>query len=221
MTKSESNVKFFFENLGFSVGRIPEASRERPDYWLEQSNFRVAIEVKEITENDLEKEVRLKLEIDRHAGGYESRDDSKTLRNLIKKANSQLRELCTNGEAGILVVQDTRPFWTKSFWMEESLKQAMFGDLVIWRLVRDAITDSIPKTIGPKYGLNRSVTDLKNRAVSAVGILHHNSDPKKSIMNLYHNPFANQRLLLPVVSSEGVRQFYIGSVSDYGVFVEC
>jgi len=220
MTVSESNVAAFFGNQGFLVCRIPEATEERPDYWIVRNSFRAAVEVKEISESDLEKAVRREVETHGQCDSYDSRDDSKTLRRLISKSNDQLKKLCINGEPGILVVQDVRPFWTKNLWMEEALKQAMFGDFVIWRSAPHPSIMLPTKTTEVQFGRNRSNTGSKNRSVSAVGILHHDSDLGDTTLSLYHNPFAHHRLNLPLASAGKIREFVINTVTQYGQFIE-
>lgn len=220
MTVSEANVAAFLCNQGFSVQRIPEATEERPDYWIVKNNFRAAVEVKEISENDFEKALRREVEAHRQAGVHKSRDDSKTIRHIIKKASAQLKKLCTDGEPGILIIQDIRPFWTKSFWIEESLKQAMFGELVIWRTAPQPSIALPAKTVATQFGRNKSNTDEKNRSVSAIGILHQSFDPEVTTLNLYHNPFAKNKLTIKFPNPDKTRQFFIDTTAQYGKFVE-
>lgn len=220
MTISEDGVARFFTDHGFSIARIPASTTKTPDFWISHAQFLAAVEVKEISENDYEKNARLEVEESGHASGVQSRDDSKVLRNLIKDANSQLKKLCTGGEPGILVVQDIRPIWTLNIFIEESLKQAMFGDRILWRSAPNSTVAVSSTTISDDFGRNRAITDKKNRSVSAVGILYQHADPVKTSLCLYHNPFAHHELVLPLNLCGRIRQFVISSFDQYGHFLE-
>lgn len=220
MTISEENVAKFFTDNGFLTDRIPVSATKTPDFWISRDQFRAAVEVKEIAENDYEKNVRREVEENGHASGVEWRGDSKVLRNLIKYANAQLKKLCAEGEAGLLVVQDVRPFWTVNLLIEESLKQAMFGDRIIWRSAHNVMSAGPSRTVNDCFGGNRATTDQKNRSVSAVGILYWHTDPRKASLSVYHNPFAHHKLLLPPDLSGSIRQFFISSTDQYGPFFE-
>ncbi|MNG06500.1 hypothetical protein D3C85_1674840 [compost metagenome] len=96
----------------------------------------------------------------------------------------------------------------------------MFGDLVIWRTAPHPSIALPAKTVAVQFGRNRSNTDEKNRSVSAIGILHQNSDPEITTLNLYHNPFANNQLTIKCSSPDKIRQFFIDATTQYGKFVE-
>jgi len=218
MTISEGSVAKFFTDNGFSTDRIPASTTKTPDFWISHAEFRAAVEVKEISENEYEKNARRDVEENGHANGVESRVDTKVLRNLIKYADSQLKRFCSGGQPGMLVVQDMRPFWTLNILIEESLKQAMFGDRVVWRSAPRHLSGGVSKTVGDSFGGNRTLTDQKNRSVSAVGILYLNQDPHKTSLSLYHNPFARHKLILPKGLSGAIREFAISSTDQYGHF---
>lgn len=116
------------------------------------------------------------------------------------------------------MVQDTRPFWTLNILIEESLKQAMFGDRIIWRSAPNSLVVEPSRAVSDYFSGNRANTDQKNRSVSAVGVLYVHTDPHETSLSLYHNPFTHQELVLPRHLSGIIRQFFISSTDQYGYF---
>ncbi len=219
MTESEVTAEKLFCELGFTVERIQEASDERPDYWVAMGDFKAVVEIKELAENDLERALRIEVESTGSAGVFNYRDDTKTLRHNIKKSNSQLKKLCNGKFPGLLVVQDVRPFWTRSLWLEESLKQAMFGTQIIWRSVPLYGTQAPSRTTSIQFGGGRTTTADRNRSISAIALMSTPSESSENWLSVYHNPFCSIPLNFPEgFASKRIKQFAITRTEEYGVF---
>ncbi len=209
MTQSEINVQKFFKQIGCKLFKIPETSIKTPDFYLKTTKQKIIIEVKEITENEDEKKVNSQIEQFGETDVYNSCSIGKRFRVPIQKSNRQLKKHCINNEPGLLIIQDVRSFANRSFFYQEEIKQAMFGDRVTW------INQDNRKIAADIFQENKTTTDKKNTTISAVAILIENVQNGVLTLHIYHNPFAKNKLISPVFQSDLVYEYEIESTDSY------
>lgn len=220
MTKSEEDTVRFFRSIGIEIQKVSECSEKTPDYHLSPKGCSIYLEVKEIDENDEEKEIRRKVDEFGESGVYDTSPVGKRFRSKIAESNRQLKKLCVNKEPGIVLIQDVRPFVTKSLMPQEELKQAMFGDRVTWRNVPLHQNNNSSAVTADIYSRNKTTTESKNTTVSAVALLIEHSQTGELTMLLHHNPHAKNPLPESIFSGDRVKEFKVNSTKNYGGFVE-
>lgn len=220
MTKSEENTRKFFQSIGIDIQKVSEGNEKTPDYHLSVNGFSIYLEVKEITENDEEKVIQRKTDGMGEAGYYDSSPVGKRFRSKISEANRQLKKLCANGEPGIVIIQDTRPFATKSLMPQEEIKQAMFGDRVIWRATPSNHTNYKSKVTADIFSHNKTITEEKNTTISATGLLIEHSETGELTLLIHHNPYAKNPLPASLINNRSLKEYKIDSTKEHGDFVE-
>ncbi len=220
MTKSEENTKKFFQSVGIDIQKVSEGSEKTPDYHFSVNGVSIYLEVKEITENDKEKIIQQKICDVGEAGCYDSSPIGKRFRSKISEANRQLRNLCVNGEPGIVLIQDSRPFATKSLMPQEEIKQAMFGDRVIWRTIPSHLSNYISKVTADIFSHNKTTTEEKNTTISAVGLLIEHIETGELSLLIHHNPYAKNPLPVSLINNSCFKEYKIDSTKEYGDFIE-
>ena len=217
LTNSEKNVFKFFDDLQIKIYRIPACpTHKSPDFLIKHNMQAIFIEVKEIEENLNETSIRKTFFGDPIS--FQSSDVVKRMRDDIEKATSKFGDMCKTGFPGILIIQDLRPFLTQNYWgLDEEIKQAMFGDREVWRNVR---TNEITADI---FARNKEMRSDKNTVISAVAYLIENEQNKSIFMNLFHNPFADNKLNICLINDERFNEYRISftslncsSLTDYG-----
>jgi len=128
MTESELDTTRFFKEIGVDLNRIAEGTEKTPDFYFETGAQKVFVEVKEIKENEDEKKLLRDVEIYGQTGVHDSPELGKRFRPAIQAANRQLKQRCLSGEAGLIIIQDVRDWFTRSIVPQEEIKIAMFGD---------------------------------------------------------------------------------------------
>jgi hypothetical protein len=214
MTRSEQNTVKFFAMLGVELAPIATSATETPDYAATISGTEVVIEVKELTENEEEKRVLRRIESN-EVFSYDSQSASKRLSGKITKANSQLKRLCGGSKPGLLIIQDTRSFFTTSVMPFEEIKQAMFGQREIWRTVPTFQGTNELRTVADLFGKGKSTTQTKNTHVSAVCLLQENYSRGSFKLEMLHNPFARYPFPHGLLPREHVCECVIQSVHEY------
>ena len=220
MTTSEKNALKFFSSLGIEIKKVPESTEQTPDYLLIVRDQPIFLEVKEIDENPKERSVLKDIEKFGESGCYDSSPLGKRFRSKIVESNKQLKKKCKNNEPGIALIQDVRSFFTKSIDPQEEIKQAMFGDRVIWRTMPSIQNSQPTKVTADIFSANKTTTAEKNTTISAVGFLAEHYQSGDLLMFLYHNPFARNPIEESLFSDLSIKQFKIGSTRNYCEFVE-
>lgn len=220
MTKSEKNTIRFFRSIGVEIDKVPEAFEKTPDYFLSLNDQLIYLEVKEIDENNDEKDILQTIYENKEIRCYESDIVGKRFRSKIAEANRQLKKLCKNNESGIVVIQDIRPFFTKSIMPQEEIKQAMFGDRIIWLTAPTHYNEYESEVTADIFSYNKTTTESKNTTTSAVALLIEDYKTSELTFLLHHNPHAKNPLSESIFSGFGIRQFRIISTKNYCDFVE-
>ena len=220
MTKSEINTIRFFESIGIDIQRISESADKTPDYCLSINDLTIYLEVKEIIENDYEKSILKQIQRYGESECYDSSPTGKRFRSKIAEANRQLKKICTKGEPGIVLIQDNRTFFTKCLMPQEEIKQAMFGDRVIWKTVPSHYNNYNSIATADIFSHNKTTTEFKNTTISAVGLLIEHCETKELTVHLHHNPFAKHPIPELLFNSERVKEYKVTSTKNYGDFIE-
>ncbi|MCO6353818.1 hypothetical protein GBO14_03435 [Pseudoalteromonas shioyasakiensis] len=184
MTKSELNTIRFFNEIGVSSIRIPECDERTPDFYIKTNKQNIYVEVKEVRDNEAEKELLKEINQNGQTKVHDSPKLGKRFRSLIQRANKQLRNKCKSNDAGLVIIQDVRDFLTRSCTPQEEIKLAMFGDRVSWVSVNSG---NIKADVFDK---NKTTTEQKNTTISAVGLMLENIQDGNLTLYIYHNPHA-------------------------------
>lgn len=212
MTESEIDTIRFFEKIGIEIIRIHDGVEKAPDFYLEIDNQGIYVEVKEISDNA--DEIALIKEVEAH--GFSSVHDSpeigRRFRPAIQSANRQLKQRCSSGEPGLVIIQDVRNFFTRSMFPVEEVKLAMFGDRVTWISTRDS------RLTADLYEKNKTVTENKNTTVSAVGLMVKNINDQSLTLHIFHNPHAKNMMKVGTLLSDSVIEYKIRDTRSYGSF---
>ncbi len=220
MTQSEKNIERVFLSIGIAINKVPEDSEKTPDYSFSINGQSIYLEVKEIEENEEERIILRKLDELDEIQSYESKENENRFRSGISKGNRQLKKRCKNGEPGLVVIQDLRSFFTKSFNPQEEMKQAMFGDHVTWCSVPNQYNQYHSRVVADNFGRNRTTTDKKNTTISAVALLFENYETRELTLLIHHNPHAKNPLPNLFSSFHSIKEYRVDSTREYGHFVE-
>jgi hypothetical protein len=213
MTESEENLINLFSTTRFELLRVSEGVEKSPDFFIQSELQDVYIEVKEISENKSELELRKKVELTGSSGCYESSEVGKRFRTKIVEANRQLKKKCTGNQASIVIIQDIRPFISMSIMPQEEIKQAMFGDRVTW------ISVDNHEIAADLFSKNKTTTAEKNTTTSAVGLLVRNLETSELSLDLFHNPYAKNRLIAEFSLENSIREYMISDTVNYQDFL--
>ena len=212
MTESEKDTIRLFNEIGVNLKRIPEGAEKTPDFFIETDKQKIFIEVKEVNENEEEKKLLKEIEDKGQVSGHDSPEIGKRFRPSIQAANRQLKKSCKSNEAGLVIIQDVRDFFTRSCIPQEEIKLAMFGDRVTWVEVRSR------KIQADIYDKNKTTTGQKNTTVSAVGLMIKNIQDNSLTLHIYHNPHAKNILISPFLESPKIYEYSICNTRSYGDF---
>ncbi len=212
MTESEEDTIRLFNDIKVNLFRVPEGAEQTPDFFVETDNQKIFIEVKEINENEEEKGLLSEIDKKERVSGYDSCEIGKRFRSSIQTANKQLKKSCTSNEAGLVIIQDVRHFFTRSCMPQEEIKLAMFGDRVTWLSVNTG------KIKADLFAKNKTTTDKKNTTTSAVGLMIKNIQDDSLTLHIYHNPYAKTPLISPVFESTKVFEYRINATKEYDNF---
>jgi hypothetical protein len=211
MTESEKDTIRLFNDIKVNLVRIPEGVEKTPDFFVETDKQKIFIEVKEINENEEEKGLLKEIDKKGHVSG-DSPEIGKRFRPSIRAANKQLKKSCTSNEAGLVIIQDVRHFFTRSCIPQEEIKLAMFCDRVTWLGVNSG------KVQADLFDKNKTTTEQKNTTISAVGLMIKNVQDDSLTLHIYHNPHAKTPLMPPVFESTKVFEYCINTIKVYDNF---
>lgn len=192
--------------------RIPEGTERTPDFYVQTNKQKIFIEVKEIGENEEEKGLLKEIDVKGHISGHDSPEIGKRFRPSIKSANKQLKMRCTSNEAGLVIIQDVRHFFTRSCIPKEEIKIAMFGERITWFGVNSG------EVKAGIFDKNKTTTKQKNTTISAVGLMIKNIQDDNLTLHIYHNPHAKIPLISPVFNSSKVYEYRMNCTKTYGNF---
>jgi hypothetical protein len=217
MTQSEANTIELFSLTSFELSKIQEEDEKTPDFVLKNEHQDIFIEVKEISENPEELLLSKKVDEQGFSGIYDSPEVGKRFRSKIAEANRQLRKRCVDGQSGIVIIQDVRPFLSMSMMPQEEIKQAMFGERVTWVSVQKQ-TKKL-NVEADLFSKNKTTTPNKNTTVSAVGLLMKHSETSIVTLHVFHNPHAKNKLTTRLSIAENIKEYWISDTNNYQEFM--
>ena len=162
--------------------RIPTGAAKTPDYEIVLGVQRVAVEIKQLDENEEDKRINRSLEAGLDTGG--TIPPTPRLRKKIAEGYSQLKAVARDGQPCILVVYNNSGFL--NFIDAFTVTTAMFGSFA----VRLGLTvKGHSEVIGHGFMGKRKVTRNTCKRLSAIGVLNDGSTGSVRL-EVYHNPYA-------------------------------
>jgi hypothetical protein len=195
LTTSELLFETACKDLGVEFERIRTAIRRRPDYKVRSKFGALVVEVKQVNPNDADKEYeRQRKTTGRSFGGV----SLERLRPLVADANGQLRPWAMRRIPTVVALYDSNPF---QLYTEEHHVKSLFGDIGI-SIPVDGIGEPAQDVV---FAKNQTLSDQKNRSVSALLTIRE-AYRAPTVLTLYHNPFARQRLKAGCAKDLGIAE---------------
>lgn len=210
-TVSETLFENFCQRQGLAVERVRESLERSPDYIVELLATKVIVEVKQIEPNPEESRLleacveEWDAELTYHWGIPGER-----IRKKIVDAMPQLRALGRGRLPTVLVVHNTVSMWPELA-DEYAVRVAMFG-IETATIVNEVAPEGGALVLARWYGGRKRVSDTHNMTLSAVGILDREAGVE--VMQLFHNPFAQNPLPIGGFGSSGIREYRIGETAE-------
>lgn len=191
MTESEKLLEIILKTNCIEFSKIPEREIRTPDYEVRIDDQLSYWEVKELSENDDEKDI-IKTSETGKAQSYCIYSDR--VENSIKSASKQFKGYRVTNCPCVIVIYDARDFATKDFLLHQKLQSVMLG-----------VADIMQKPDGNWIEVNRKPGLLTNRMkyVSAIVLA---SKPSNDLW-FYHNPNATISLTNSLTLSFFAKQF--------------
>lgn len=197
-TISEQLFESLCSGKGIPCRRIPTGRSKTPDYEIVLGPQRVAVEVKQLDENQEDKRINRTLDAGLVTAGV---PPTARLRKQIAEGYRQLKTAARDGQPCLLVVYNNSGFlnWIDAF----TVTTAMFGSFAV-RL--GLTTTGHAEVIGHGFMGKRKVTRNTCRRLSAIGVL--NDGRSGSLMlEVYHNPYSMVAILPTTIASLADSQF--------------
>jgi|HubBroStandDraft_6_1064221.scaffolds.fasta_scaffold43825_3 hypothetical protein len=176
-TESEILFEKFCAQLRIPFRRVGCSTTKTPDYDITLGGFTVVAEVKQLDQNEDDKEGWAKLKTGVVAEWVTT---DVRVRRKVKKAEKQLNERCHGTLPGMLVLYDNGSLGGTDV---TDIKTAMFGDETVKVLRRKIDGATIASAIHP--GCNGVCTKNDNTTVSAVGLFFWLGDGYQ--LSVFHN----------------------------------
>lgn len=199
LTISEQLFESLCSGKGISCRRIPAGLSKTPDYEIVLGLQRVAVEVKQLDENDEDKRINRALDAGQVTGGFTP--PTARLRKQIAESYRQLKAVARNEQPCLLVIYNNSGVLNRidAF----TVTTAMFGSFAV-HLGRT--TKGNVEVIGQGFMGKRKVTRNTCRRLSAIGIL---KDARSGSLRLevYHNPYSVVAIPPATIASLADMQF--------------
>lgn len=161
MTRSENRFVGYCRSKGLKPHRIDRADYKTPDFELGLGNLTVAVEVKELCPNALDKATWHKVSTRGTAAEYCSAENR--VREKIMQACKQLKRRTQKMRPGLLIVYDNGTFGGIDY---TDIKNAMYGSEA-WRITEyEDYTEIVPR-----LGAGQMCTANQNTTLSALCLL--------------------------------------------------
>ncbi|MFO1351698.1 MAG: hypothetical protein U1F68_13920 [Gammaproteobacteria bacterium] len=206
-TKSEILFESFCNSIEIQWRKIGESSKERPDYEINIADQIVFVEVKQFDPNTQEREANKRLQQGHIAvlGGQ----PGERIRSVIRKANSQLKELSKGKCCTLLIAYNNTPcsLHTDPYAVMTAMQGFDIQNALVHR--NQWNPPSFGEIISGRIG--RSMRPDCNTSTSAFATLH--SDNAQRYLNVYHNRFAAKSLNPNFLRYPNIRHFQIPKYS--------
>lgn len=206
MTKTLSEALFekYCDSRGIRWRPITVGLTRTPDYDIFLRRFKVVTEVKEITQNQIERQAEEDLKKSKYT--VVSTVPGDRVRGKISDAVPQIRARSKGRFPGLLVL------FGKGFSAGHidpyQIRVAMYGFETIVIAVPNDMSVS-PYAMGKKFGAKRRVTPVHNTSLSAIASLTSSSKDKLEL-NIFHNKYAAVPLDHKLFAYYGVSQYKLG-----------
>ncbi|HXG88526.1 MAG TPA: hypothetical protein VNJ02_09340 [Vicinamibacterales bacterium] len=202
-TFSEDLFEAFCQECQIKWERVPASSQRTPDYELVFTGIRVIVEVKEILRNEQELESDRLLE-ERGVGLVTGGTPGGRVRLKIADSSGQIKARAKGKHPSMLVLFDSGRGHLDPY----QIRVAMFG-LEQLRLSVPPIGQGSPTGTGWRYGPKKKMTEDHNTSISAIAALIA-VGPTRTILQVFHNPFASVPLSPDLLRIPDIEQFSIG-----------
>ncbi len=189
MTESEKAFEKILELSEINFSKIPEGESLTPDYEVIIESGLTYWEIKELEENEHEKEILSKVE--NNEGSVYS-VNSRRIEGSIKKACAQFKGYCVTGFPCVVILYDSRDFLVMDLAFTAHLKTAMLGS-------SEYIEDASGELVEVKR--NNGLLTNRKRYVSAVGVINYSGNS----ISIFHNPYATQPIAPHLLSAIGAQ----------------
>jgi hypothetical protein len=180
-TVSEQLFERLCSGKGIPCLRIPTCRSKTPDYEITLGSQRVAVEVKQLDENEEDKQINQALDAGLVTGGI---SPTARLRKQIAEGYLQLKAVAREGQPCLLVVYNNSSAlnWIDAF----TVTTAMFGSFAV-RFGRT--TTGRTEIVGHGFMGKRKVTRNTCRRLSAIGVLQ-DANSGSLGFEVYHNSYS-------------------------------
>lgn len=198
-TQGEKTFEDFCYRHKWKLSRIDEEDEKRPDYQLFFDSLSIIIEVKDLEENEDEKNAIWQFKKENTAS-WGNGKPGRRIRNKIDHARCQLKYKIFEYEPAMLVLYDNRSIMVNGVDLY-SIKAAMYGTESYQLFFTDEIKS--PLLLGKTFNSNDAkLKKHKNCQISALSILH------QSRLQIFHNIFASNPIHFSLFSGiNDVEQF--------------
>lgn len=218
MTKTLSETLFekYCDSHGIRWRPVAVGPTRTPDYDIFLRRFKVVTEVKEITQNQIERQAEEDLKKNKYT--VVSTVPGDRVRGKISDAVPQIRARSKGRFPGLLVL------FGKGFSAGHidsyQIRVAMYGFETIVIAVPNDMSVS-PYAMGKKFGAKRKVTPVHNTSLSAIATLTSTAKDKLEL-NIFHNNYAAVPLDYRLFAHYGVSQYKLGEAEpgDIAQWVE-
>lgn len=200
MTKSEQIFNDIFIELGITPYKIPESSIQTPDYEIILNGIKTYWEIKELEENEKEKEIINKIQSDQQ-DIYSV--NSERVNNSIKTACAQFKNYKVTNFPCVIVIYDSRDFATKDVLFHQFIQVSMVGTAEYMKM-----------NDGSYLEIKRNPGLLTNRKkyISAVAAMHESSRE----LIFFHNANASISLIYnPLLKKFRYQYHFVKTNSGY------
>lgn len=186
-TASEQLFEEFCTRGAIPITRLDPAGQKTADYEITLEGSCVFVEVKEFTPNAEELQALRDFE-EKHVASWGSDKYGNRVRQKIDDAKDQLKRLCRDQYAGLLLLYDARPSLITSLDPEEIL-YGMYGSHAIEIHFSEKPDRSI-RWGRHVFGKGKTLRYNHNTFISAVGVLRNIRATNQLHVEIYHNIYA-------------------------------
>ena len=198
-TISEQLFESLCSGKAIPCRKIPTGLSKTPDYEIVLGFQRVAVEVKQLDENEQDKGVNRALDAGRDTGGVTA--PTSRLRKKIAEGYRQLKAVARDGQPCLLVVYNNSGFL--NFIDAFTVTTAMFGSFGV-RL--GLTTKGYPEVIRQGFMDKQKITRNTCKRLSAIGVLKAANSRSLELV-IYHNPYAVAPIQPATITALAASQF--------------
>jgi hypothetical protein len=206
-TLSENLFEEYCKSHGIRWRPVAVGLTRTPDYDIFLKRFKVVTEVKEITQNKIERQAEEDLRKNKYS--VVSTVPGERVRGKISDAIPQIKTRSKGRYPGLLVLFGNG--FSAGHIDEYQIRVAMYGfETIVIALPNDKSVS--PYAVGKKFGPRRKVTPEHNTSLSAIATLIKNGNDKLEL-KIFHNNYAAVPLEHRLFAHYGVVQYKLGEAA--------